>query len=113
MSDLAALSEAGRNLRALIWVSPIPERIRLLASRPRVRSTASVVELDPVPATTGTRPEARSTQKLTTASCSSLVSVALSPVVPHGTSPWIPESICLSITLARASQSTPYGRATT
>ena len=47
-----------------------------------VLAMASAVLLEPVPAITGTRSADHSTAKRTTASCSSAVSVALSPVVP-------------------------------
>ena len=45
------------------------------------------VEFDPQPAITGTRRLAWSTQTEITRACSLGVSVADSPVVPHGTSP--------------------------
>ena len=51
-----------------------------------VNSIASRVEFEPVPAITGTRPPAISTQRLTNALCSSWFSVGDSPVVPQGTS---------------------------
>ena len=43
---------------------------------------------------TGTRPFASSMQISTTRLCSSWLSVGLSPVVPTGTRPWVPSSIC-------------------
>src|SRR5437899_4144696 len=55
---------------------------------------ASLVELEPAPATTGTRPLASSMHHSTTRLCSSWLSVGLSPVVPTGTSPWVPSEIC-------------------
>src|SRR5580692_8043844 len=57
-------------------------------------SIASLVELEPAPAITGTRPFASSMHHSTTRLCSSWLSVGLSPVVPTGTSPWVPSEIC-------------------
>src|ERR1700744_3455956 len=55
---------------------------------------ASLVELEPAPAITGTRPFASSMHHSTTRLCSSWLNVGLSPVVPTGTSPWVPSEIC-------------------
>src|ERR1700716_4170170 len=55
---------------------------------------ASLVELDPAPAITGTRPPASSMHHSTTRLCSSWFTVGLSPVVPTGTRPWVPSAIC-------------------
>src|SRR5258706_4963750 len=70
---------------------------------------ASLVELEPAPATTGTRPRASSMHHSTTRLCSSWFTVGLSPVVPTGTRPWVPSAICQS-TSARndASSSEPF-----
>src|SRR5687768_16786652 len=57
---------------------------------------ASLVELDPEPATMGTRPFACSMHHSTTFICSSCERVGLSPVVPTGTSPLVPSAICQS-----------------
>src|SRR5689334_25095906 len=57
---------------------------------------ASLVELEPAPATTGTRPRASSMHHSTTSWCSSCESVGLSPVVPTGTRPLVPSAICQS-----------------
>src|SRR5438105_15916162 len=51
---------------------------------------------------TGTRPRATRTTSRTTATCSSCVSVAASPVEPHGTRPWMPAAICASTSVASA-----------
>ena len=75
-----------------------------------VSSTASAVEFDPAPAITGTRLPATSTQISTTRLCSSWVSVGVSPVVPTGTSPLVPCSICHSTKLAKAFSSTAHSR---
>src|SRR5690348_5002040 len=55
---------------------------------------ASLVELEPAPATTGTRPLASSMHHSTTRLCSSWLKVGLSPVVPTGTRPFVPSAIC-------------------
>ena len=55
-----------------------------------------MVEFDPAPAITGTRPRACSTHHSTTCMCSSWDSVGLSPVVPTGTRPLVPSAICQS-----------------
>src|SRR5438445_11856008 len=55
---------------------------------------ASLVEFEPAPAITGTRPLASSTHHSTTRLCSSWLTVGLSPVVPTGTRPWVPSAIC-------------------
>src|SRR5258708_10183073 len=60
----------------------------------RVSSIASAVEFEPAPAITGTFPFATSRQSSTTRLCSLWLSVGDSPVVPHGTRPWVPWSIC-------------------
>ena len=57
---------------------------------------ASVVLLEPVPATTGMRPATRSTTVLMTSSCSLCDKVGHSPVVPTGTMKSIPPVICES-----------------
>jgi hypothetical protein len=62
----------------------------------RVRSIASSVEFDPVPAITGTRPFATSMQASTTRLCSAWLRVGDSPVVPQGTTAWVPSLICQS-----------------
>src|SRR5262249_50505367 len=64
---------------------------------------------EPAPATTGTRPLASSMHHSTTRLCSSWLRVGLSPVVPTGTSPWVPSAIC-QFTSARkaASSSEPF-----
>src|SRR5262245_9955072 len=80
------------------------------SSAPRVSRIASAVELDPVPAITGTRPRATRTTSRTTATCSSCVSVAASPVEPHGTRPWMPLAICASTSAASARVSTSPAR---
>src|SRR5690554_6355434 len=58
------------------------------------RWTASRVELEPAPAMTGTRPPDASTASSMTRRCSSWLTVGDSPVVPTGTSPLEPSSIC-------------------
>src|SRR5947199_10600672 len=70
---------------------------------------ASLVEFEPAPAITGTRPLASSTHHSTTRLCSSWLTVGLAPVVPTGTSPWVPSAIC-QFTSARnaASSSDPF-----
>src|SRR6202042_3784904 len=70
---------------------------------------ASLVELEPAPAITGTRPLASSMHHSTTRLCSSWLTVGLSPVVPTGTRPWVPSAIC-QLTSARkaASSSEPF-----
>ena len=72
-------------------------------------SIASVVEFEPAPAITGTRPLASSMHHSTTCLCSSWLSVGLSPVVPTGTRPLVPSVIC-QLTKARnaASSSEPF-----
>jgi len=57
-------------------------------------SMASLVELEPAPAITGTRPPASLMHHSTTRLCSSWFTVGLSPVVPTGTRPWVPSAIC-------------------
>ena len=53
-----------------------------------------MVELEPAPAITGTRPLLSSMHHSTTRLCSSWLKVGLSPVVPTGTRPWVPSEIC-------------------
>ncbi len=55
---------------------------------------------------TGTRPRAASMVAVMTAPCSSWESVGLSPVVPTGTSPCVPLSICQSTRARNRSKST-------
>ena len=64
-------------------------------------ATASAVAFEPAPAITGTRFLANCTVRRTTSACSSWLSVADSPVVPHGTSPSIPPAICASTSSSR------------
>ncbi len=66
---------------------------------------ASTVELDPAPATTGTRPAATSTHSSTTRRCSAWLRVAVSPVVPTGTSPCTPPAIWRSTSARKAASS--------
>src|ERR1700685_122289 len=70
---------------------------------------ASLVELEPAPAITGTRPLTSSMHHSTMRLCSSWLTVGLSPVVPTGTRPWVPSAIC-QLTSARkaASSSEPF-----
>src|SRR5436309_14759671 len=67
---------------------------------------ASLVEFEPAPAITGTRPLASATHHSTTRSCSSWLTVGLSPVVPTGTRPWIPSAICQLTSEPNAASST-------
>src|SRR6056297_2796003 len=69
------------------------------------RPTASWVELLPAPATTGTSPPTSSATAATTSTCSSWVSVALSPVVPTGTTPSTPRSTRRRACVCRRSKS--------
>src|SRR3979490_1924846 len=70
---------------------------------------ASLVELEPAPAITGTRPLASSTHHSTTRLCSSWLTVGLSPVVPTGTRPLVPSAICqLTSERKAASSSEPF-----
>ena len=69
------------------------------------RSIASVVLFEPAPAMTGTRPLTCATTISTTRLCSSWESVGLSPVVPTGTSPVEPFSICQSTNARSAASS--------
>src|SRR5262249_59385315 len=71
------------------------------------RSIASWVELEPLPATTGTLPLAWLTHHSTTRLCSSWESVGLSPVVPTGTRPFVPSAICQSTRLRKPASSSP------
>src|SRR5262249_11462664 len=75
------------------------------SSAPRVRRIASAVELEPVPAITGTRPRAARTTWRTISTCSSCVSVADSPDEPQGTRPCVPPAICISTRSASAFES--------
>ena len=68
--------------------------------------TASLVELDPAPATTGTRLFAVLTQISMIRRCSSWLTVGLSPVVPTGTRPCDPSAICQSTKAEKAFSST-------
>jgi hypothetical protein len=83
------------------------------ASAPRSRarfeySIAEAVALLPAPAMTFARPRATSIVSPMTRASSSSVMVALSPVVPHGTSRPTPPSICLwTSTRMRASSIEP------
>jgi hypothetical protein len=70
-----------------------------------VNSIASRVLFEPVPAITATRPPTTSVTCRTTSTCSAGESVADSPVLPHGTSPSTPHSICHSISRAIVSRS--------
>src|SRR4030088_1338434 len=70
---------------------------------------ASLVEFEPAPAITGTRPRASSMHHSTTRLCSSWLTVGLSPVVPTGTRPLVPSAICqLTSELKGASTSEPF-----
>jgi hypothetical protein len=71
-----------------------------------VSSIASAVEFEPVPAMTGTRPETAAMQSSTTRLCSSWLRVGDSPVVPHGTSPFMPSATCHSTSFLKALSST-------
>src|SRR6185436_1764452 len=66
----------------------------------------SSVELEPVPAMTGTRPRATEMQSSVTRRCSSWLNVGDSPVVPQGTTPWVPSVICQSTKASNAFSST-------
>lgn len=72
----------------------------------RVRSMASRVLFEPAPASTGMRPLTCSTQMRMTSRCSSWLRVADSPVVPQGTRPLMPCSICHSMSSRNRSSST-------
>src|SRR5258708_11660339 len=72
----------------------------------RVSSIASAVELEPAPAITGTLPLATSRQSSTTRLCSLWLSVGDSPVVPHGTRPCVPCSICQAMKFWKPRSST-------
>jgi hypothetical protein len=62
----------------------------------RVRSTASAVELPPVPAITGSLPPRRCTAICRSSADSAAESVADSPVVPPTTTPSLPSRACQS-----------------
>ena len=64
------------------------------ASARRLFSSMVWVELDPVPAITGTRPCAASMTQRRTASSSSWVMVELSPVVPRARMASVPLAMC-------------------
>src|SRR6195952_2242264 len=66
---------------------------------------ASLVEFEPAPAITGTRPAASSIHHSTARLCSSWLSVGLSPVVPTGTRPWVPSAICQPTSARKAASS--------
>ena len=72
-----------------------------------LRLIASAVELEPAPAITGTRPAAASITSSTTRSCSAWERVGNSPVVPTGTRPWVPCSMCHSTSAPSAASSIP------
>ena len=73
----------------------------------RVRSIASSVEFEPVPAITGTPvPLAAAMQISMTRLCSSMESVGDSPVVPHGTRPSVPSLICQATNFSKPFSST-------
>jgi len=59
-------------------------------------SITSWVAFEPAPAITGTRPRTTSTVARMTSAFSAAVRVALSPVVPHGTSTSVPSERCHS-----------------
>ena len=65
-----------------------------------------MVELEPVPAMTGTRPATVFTHNSTTARSSSCDSVEASPVVPQTTTPCVPAAICRSTSATNAFSST-------
>ena len=65
----------------------------------------SLVELEPVPAITGIPPSTVFMVISTTFICSSWLRVADSPVVPHGTMQWVPESMCHWISALKPSSS--------
>src|SRR5690625_4738571 len=68
-------------------------------------ASVSVLLVDAAPAITGMRPAACSTTISITRSCSEGLSVGLSPVVPVGTSPWLPSATCQSTSVRRHSSS--------
>src|SRR6185295_19416710 len=73
----------------------------------RVSSIASSVELEPVPAITGTPlPLAAAMQMSITRLCSSMESVGDSPVVPQGTRPSVPSLICQATNFSKPFSST-------
>src|SRR5258705_11340115 len=67
---------------------------------------ASLVEFEPAPAITGTRPRTSSMHHSTTRLCSTWLTVGLSPVVPTGTRPWVPSAICQCTRERKAASST-------
>src|SRR6266403_1512663 len=69
-------------------------------------ATASCVEFEVAPATTGTRPAATSTVTSITRSHSSCVRVGVSPVVPQGIRKSIPDSTCQETRFRKAVSST-------
>jgi len=66
---------------------------------------ASSVLFDPAPAITGTLFFTTSTHNSTTRLCSSCDNVGDSPVVPTGTRPFVPFSICQLMCLTKLSSS--------
>ena len=68
------------------------------------------VELDPVPATTGIRPAARSAATRMTSMCSARVRVADSPVVPAMTRQSVPSPQCADPPAARGRRNPPCRR---
>src|SRR5690348_4935804 len=70
------------------------------------RSTTAAVALPPAPASTRARPRATSTVTAITCCCSSALNVALSPVVPHGTSTRTPPAIWRSTSARKHASST-------
>ena len=91
-------------------LSQSAEALRITASAPTrsaccMNRTPSTVLLEPAPAITGTRPSAARTTSSMTVSCSSWLSVGLSPVVPTGTRPDEPSEICQSTIDLSASRS--------
>ena len=63
-----------------------------------------LVLLEPAPAMTGTRPAAVFTQSSTTRSCSSWLKCGRLTVVPTGTSPCVPWTICHSTNLFKCTR---------
>ena len=87
---------------------PWTEIVTMTALRSFLFLTASAVAAlaQAVPAITGTRPLASSTQSSITRLCSSWLRVGDSPVVPQGTRPWVPSAICQFTSLRNAASST-------
>ena len=61
---------------------------------------------DPAPAITGILPAAVRTTSSMQCSCSSWLSVGVSPVVPTATSPWLPSATCQFTSPISAASST-------